>query len=424
MDEASFIRMNIWYINHYATPPTYGVAGRPYYLANNLERLGHKVTVICATQHHLRLKPAPLGDQYKRLSCEGVDYYHLPTRAYRGNGMGRLMNMFDFSREVKNLSEKIKRNELLMPDILIPSCVHPLVFPPAYKLAKKYNAKVIYEVRDIWPLSLVEISGTSSMHPVILWFKWIERRAYRQADAVVSLLPNAFEHMVPLGLDKRKFHFIPNGINRQEWEASSVPLPADYQKIFKQLKDRDKLIVLYAGAHGPPNALDQILDLARLNKGRSKPYHFVLIGEGIEKEKLVKRAREESISFVTFLPKITKQQVISALDLANVCFVGSPKKNIYKFGTSPNKLGDYFMSAKPVLNALDHTGNDIVQEAKAGISVEPYRTDMLEEALQKFCAMSEEERKTMGENGRRYALKNLDWEILGRRYAALCESLQ
>jgi len=331
--------------------------------------------------------------------------------------------MIDFSWCVRSLSKKIECKELPKPDVLIPSCVHPLVFPPANWLAKKYHAKLIYEVRDIWPLSLVEISGISSIHPIVLWFQWIEKKAYRQAHAVVSLLPNALEHMEPLGLDKRKFNYIPNGVDRREWEAPSVPLPAEHEKTIRKIKEQGKLVVLYTGAHGPPNALDQILDLAKISVNKDMPYNFVLIGDGVEKEKLMHRVDNEGISFVTFLPKITKQQVISALDLADICFVSSTKNKIYRFGTSSNKLGDYFMSAKPVLNALDTVGNDPVRDSDAGITVEPYNTMQLENALQCFLNMPEKERKVMGENGRRYALENLDWEILGQKYATLCESL-
>jgi len=414
--------MNIWYLNHYAAPLPYGLPGRPYSLAINLEKLRHKVTIICASFHHGR-KPALLSDHNRCRRYDGADYFQLPTRPYQGNGLNRLMNMIDFSWCVRSLSKKIECKELPKPDVLIPSCVHPLVFPPANWLAKKYHAKLIYEVRDIWPLSLVEISGISSIHPIVLWFQWIEKKAYRQAHAVVSLLPNALEHMEPLGLDKRKFNYIPNGVDRREWEAPSVPLPAEHEKTIRKIKEQGKLVVLYTGAHGPPNALDQILDLAKISVNKDMPYNFVLIGDGVEKEKLMHRVDNEGISFVTFLPKITKQQVISALDLADICFVSSTKNKIYRFGTSSNKLGDYFMSAKPVLNALDTVGNDPVRDSDAGITVEPYNTMQLENALQCFLNMPEKERKVMGENGRRYALENLDWEILGQKYATLCESL-
>jgi len=329
--------------------------------------------------------------------------------------------MFDFSWQVKKLSDRVERNELMPPDVLIPSCAHPFVFPPSYKLSKIFNAKLIYEIRDIWPLSLIELANVPSLHPIVLWFKWIEKRAYRQADAVVSLLPNALDYMVSVGLDRRKFNYIPNGIDREEWEMSSEPLPDEHQALFQHIKKEGKLVVVYAGAHGPPNALDQILDLSKLNKEKNKPYHFILIGDGIEKEKLVKRVRDESIHFVSFLPRIEKKQVITALRMADVCFIGWKKRSIYKYGISPNKIGDYFMCEKPVLHALD-AGNDPVQEADAGISVEPYNTEKIDDALHRFCMMSKEERGALGMNGRRYALENLDWKVLGRRYAEICQS--
>ena len=88
----------------------------------------------------------------------------------------------------------------------------------------------------------------------------------------------------------------------------------------------------------------------------------------------------------------------------------------------PNKLGDYLMASKPIIYAIN-AGNDPVRETGVGINAEPYNTEELEDALQRFCAMTQVERNAMGMNGRRYALENLDWEILGRRYADICESL-
>ena len=143
-----------------------------------------------------------------------------------------------------------------------------------YKLSKRLQAKIIYEVRDIWPLSLIELSGIPSWHPFVLWLSRIEKQAYMLSDAVVSLLPKAYEHMGPLGLKKNKFYWIPNGVDRQEWEAPSSFLPAEHQRVFEYLKRHKKLIVVYAGSHGEPNALDQIFDIAYLHK--IKMCHIIL----------------------------------------------------------------------------------------------------------------------------------------------------
>lgn len=414
--------MNIWYIHHYSRLPLYGTPGRPYKLAISLNKLGHKVMVLCATNHHLCQAPALMKLPYTLRNYNGVDYYYLPARAYYGNGMARLLNMLDFARSIGALSQKIDNKELQKPDILIPSCPHPFVFPSAYKLAKKYNAKIIYEVRDIWPLSLIELLDISSIHPFVLWLKWIEKQAYCKSDAIVSLLPNALEHMAPLGLDERKFHYIPNGINTLEQNELPEQLPHNHLKVFQWLKEHGKLIVVYAGAHGPPNALDQVLDLAKLDSNKVRPYHFVFIGDGVEKEKLANRVKDEDISFATFLPNLPKRELVIALSLADICFIGWKKKRIYKFGISPNKIGDYFMSAKPVLHAAS-AGNDPVKEAMAGITVEPYNAEELDAALKRFCAMTDKERKAMGERGRKYALEYLDWEVLGKQYSDICESV-
>ena len=141
------------------------------------------------------------------------------------------------------------------------------------------------------------------------------------------------------------------------------------------------------------------------------PYHFVFIGDGAEKKKLIERAKIEKLNFITFLPRLSKKQLIAALHVSDVCFMGWQKKNIYRFGISPNKLGDYFMSEKPVIHAVC-AGNDPVKEAGAGISVDPYNPPQLDAALKKLLRASPEELSIMGKNGRRYALEKLDWEFL------------
>ena len=414
--------MNIWYLNHYATPHAYGLPGRPYYLARSFASFGHEVTIVCASWHHLRSQPAPNGVLKHIILSEGVRYLHLPARPYKGNGWARLQNMLDYSKAIKHLEQMVKDATLSKPDLLIPSCVHLFSFAPAYALAKIFKAKLIYEVRDIWPLSLVELSDVPRWHPLILWMRHLEKSAYQKADAVVSLLPNALVHMQSRGLKPEKFNFIPNGVSIDEWDRESEPLPDEHLETFKRLRQGGKLIVVYTGAHGPPNALDQILDLAKINGKETVPYHFVLIGDGVEKTKLMQRVEEENLSFISFLPRIPKEQVPSSIRETDICFIGWQNKNIYRFGISPNKIGDYFMGCKPVLHAVN-AGNDPVSDANAGISVEPYNPELLDRALRRFINMTESEREALGANGREYAMRNLEWEVLGKQYASICENL-
>lgn len=414
--------MEIFYFNHYAVPPGFGNVGRPHNLARSMADVGHDMTIFSASEHHLRIKPAPREEHSTIHLYDGIRYFQIPTRSYSGNGIGRLLNMLDYSRGIKQLILDIENKLLKTPDVIIASSPHLLFFPAISRLAKKLHVKIIFEVRDIWPLSLVEIAGISSWHPLVLWMGRIEKLAYKNAEAVVSLLPKAFAHMAKRGLSLSRFHYIPNGIALDEWDGVRIPLPKEHQSIFRQLRSKGKLIVVYAGSHGIPNALDQILDLSKINKNINCPYHFVLIGDGIEKQKLIQRVENDGISFVTFLPKVSKGQIITALKESDICFIGWKKYDIYKYGISPNKIGDYFMSAKPIIHAVN-AGNDPVKDANAGISINPYDAEQLEAALKTYTNLSIEHRNSIGTNGLNYALKTLDWKVLGKAYADICEKI-
>lgn len=331
--------------------------------------------------------------------------------------------MLEYTWRVSKLERQVQAGILEKPDIIIPSCVHIFSYLGAACLKKKFNTKIIFEVRDIWPMSLIELVGISPHNPMIIWMKLIERKAYREADAVVSLLPEAIDHMQPLGLDPQRFHFIPNGVSRAEWDGASGSIPASHQKVYDWCKENNKVIVLYAGAHGSPNALDQIFGLKKMMVNeRDCPYHFVLIGEGAVKEELIRQANEESIHFVSFLPRVAKDVIRSCIKKADICFMSLQDSSIFRFGVSSNKLGDYFMAGKPVLYAVN-AGNDLVQDAGGGISVQPYHAKQLHDALRKFCNMSEAQRHEIGLRGKEYALQNLEWAVLGEKYLNVCKNL-
>ncbi len=414
--------MIIWYLNHYATPPQYNFPGRPFGLSRYFIGKGHTFINFCASYHHLRKKPAGPEDINHIRFFDDVPYYHIKTIKYRGNGIYRILNMLGYTLGIMRLTRKISAGKLNKPDIIIPSCVHIFSYLAASYLKKKNDIKLIYEVRDIWPLSLIELAEVSPLNPFIIWMKRIEHNAYIEADAVVSLLRNALKHMQPLGLNPERFHYIPNGVNREEWNRSSVSIPETHKKVFDLCRKQNKMIVIYTGAHGPPNALDQVFRLKKVVKNGDFPYHFVLIGEGVMKDKLLKQAQSEKISFVSFLPKVSKDVARACIEKADICFMPLRESSVFQFGVSPNKLGDYLMAGKPVLYAVK-AGNDPIKESGAGISVQPYNPMQLDKALRKFSEMSSNKRYEMGKKGTQYALNNLEWSVLGKRYLDICENL-
>ena len=144
--------MNILMISHYAGTPQYGMEFRSYYMAREWVRMGHNVMVVGASFSHLR-KVQPSVEQE---NLEGINYWWLPTGEYEGNGLKRVLTMFQFCRQVyKHRKELIAFN----PDIVIASSVYTFDIYPCHYIAKRTNAKLVYEVHDLWPLSVMVIGG-------------------------------------------------------------------------------------------------------------------------------------------------------------------------------------------------------------------------------------------------------------------------
>lgn len=410
--------MKIYYINHFAKAPSHGSSGRPYFLARELQERGHEVLVVAASDHHTRLHPVPPEQTGRPVRLDEIDFFFVPTRAYRGNSGGRYLNMRDFTRGVQRLGTWIRRGDLFRPDVIIASSAHIFAYPAALSLASTVKAKIIFEVRDLWPLSLVQIAGMSPRHPMVWWMERIESKAYRTADAVVSLLPGALGHMQPRGLDPGKFNWIPNGVWRREWRDTRAALPEEHRRAIEACRRAGKLLVVYAGAHGPPNALEQVLDLARVG-GSDRPYRFLFIGDGVSKAALMARTAAEKIDFVRFLPRITKEQSRSAILEADACFIGWQPLPIYRYGISPNKLFEYMMASKPVLHAVG-AEQEPVSLAGAGLRVPPGDPAALDEALRAMASMPRAEREEMGRRGREHVMRHYEWSVLGHRYEELC----
>jgi glycosyltransferase involved in cell wall biosynthesis len=217
--------MVIWYLNHYAAPSDSGIARRPHDLGRVFERRGHTFIIFCASFHHLRKAPADPESIGRIRLIDKIAYYHVKTCDYKKNDLFRIANMLGYTARISRLDRQIRNENLPRPDIIIPSCAHIFSYLAAAQLKKKLRVKLVYEVRDIWPLSLIHLAGASPRNPLIIWMKHIEQRAYREADAVVSLLPNALEHMRPMGLDDARYHYIPNGVWANEWGKKPVKVP-------------------------------------------------------------------------------------------------------------------------------------------------------------------------------------------------------
>ena len=399
--------MRIVLLNHYAGAPALGMEFRPYYLAREWVRMGHAVQIVAADFSHVRARQPRPGDEL----IDGIRYRWVPTPRYQGNGLGRAYNIWSFLRTVRADAPRLQRE--FRPDVVIASSTYPMDIWVARRIARPVGAKLVYEVHDLWPLSPIELSGMSPRHPFIRLVQAAEDAAYRDADAVVSMLPKVHDYMASRGLDLRKLHIVPNGIAPDDWLLPPPPLRDDVAQVLAQARQAGRMVVGYAGSMGLPNALDSLLDAAALLRGVA--LQFVLVGDGHERARLARRVADEQLQHVTLLPPVPKAQIPSLLGAIDIAYIGWQQVPIYRFGIAPNKLMDYMMAGVPVLHSVD-AGNDPVAEAGCGLTVSPEAPAAIAAGLRQLAATSVEERRAMGERGRRFVQAKHSYAVLARRF--------
>lgn len=402
--------MNILLINHYAGSPTHGMEFRPYYLAREWVLAGHQVQIVAASHSHIRARqPQLAGGQVKDELIDGVQYRWYPTPAYTGNGVGRVKNMLSFMRQLwrdaKSLANRFK------PDVVIASSTYPMDIWPAQRIARLAGARLVYEVHDLWPLSPMELGGMSRWHPFIMWVQWAEDHAYKHADRVVSMLPKTLDYMVSRGLAPEKWAYVPNGVELAEWQ-SPADLPAEVQGTLLQLKARGLPIVGYAGTHGLANALDVLLDAAAQLKGQAE---VLLVGTGPERERLMQRVASEGLDNVTMLPSVPKAVIPKLLAQIDIAFIGLLPEPLFRFGISPNKLFDYMMACKPIIQSIA-AGNDLVTEVGCGSTVPPGDAAAVAKAVRRIADLAEPARQQLGLKGQQFVMQNRLYPTLAQNF--------
>ncbi len=406
------MQKTLWIVHQYASTPETGMGGRHFYLAQELAKLGYKVYVIASSANHLLNKQPKLTGKFTFEEVAGFNFVWVEMPKYEeAHSKQRALNWFLFPWRIQKLAKLIPDK----PDVVLCSSPSPspIAFLGAERLAKKFKAKLAFEVRDIWPLTLIELGGYSTKHPFIRLMQWVENRSYKKSDLVLSNLKNSVEHMVQHGLKRSKFTWIPNGFSLDEVNQKA---PLNQQAL--NALPKSKFIIGYTGTLGVANTLDTFIEAAELLKDY-KDLAFVMVGRGKEKQTLQQLVVDKQLDNVTFVEPIPKVEVQAMLNKFDACYIGLTKDPLFKFGVSPNKLFDYLYSGKPTLYAIESGEYRPVAEASAGIQVEPQNSKALAEAILQLYKMPESERKQLGENGKQAALEQYEYGKLAKRLAAI-----
>jgi len=401
---------SIWILNQYAQPPAFPGGTRHYELARRLVRTGHEVTVICSSFHHSSRTRRHQGFHTMTERVDGVQFVWLSARtSYQRNGVARAVNMAEYALRAWLAGRHCYGASAKPPIAIIGTSPHLLAAWAGFRLSRKFRVPFVFEIRDLWPETFVEMGLLSKRHPVVWLLHLLEARLVHGAKRLITLLPRVEAYLRSRKLPSEHVVVIPNGVDSDAFACAAVE------------ETHGPARIIYVGAHGPANGLSNVLEAAReLQEDTACEFH--LFGAGPEKGRLVNRAEQLGLSNVAFHDAVPKSEVPRVLCGADFLLLNYAPIGIGRYGISPNKLWEYMAAGRPVVFAHDAVNNP-VHDAQCGVCVEPGSPEQLAGAVRKLCRMPVAERQAMGERGSEYAREHHDWEQLAERLDVVIREL-
>jgi glycosyltransferase involved in cell wall biosynthesis len=275
------------------------------------------------------------------------------------------------------------------------------------------KSQFIFEIRDIWPLTLTDIGGYSRYNPLVLLLGWIEKAGYRKADNIVATMPRADLHIRNRIGSDFNFTCIPQGLDLYNADSDTELTDEERKMIFPD----GGFIIGYAGALGRSNSLDTLVNSARIiNDMGIRNIYFILLGDGSEKDHLVSLAK--GLGNVRFIPRIPRKKVHSFLKYCTVLHDSVLPVGLYQYGLSRNKWMDYMYSGKPVV--VSYSGHiSLINEADCGQFVPAGDAEKLAQAILHYHKMDTDQLRIIGQRGRDFVINNRSFAKLASEYVKI-----
>lgn len=410
--------MHVLLVTHYFPPEIGAPQARLSELARAWARSGDHVTVLTGMPNHpTGVVPPGYGGRIRvRESVDGYGVvrtwlYATPNEGFVKKTLGHVSFMVT--------SVLLGARAVGPADVVVVSSPTFFSIWAAWLLARMKRARLVVEIRDLWPAIFVELGVLTNRH-VIRILEMMERAAYRAADAVVVVSEGFRENLIGRGVPAAKVHTIRNGVDLDRFDPAVVD--ADERDAARRRlgATSDETLVLYIGAHGISHGLSTVADaaaeLARGAGSEGEPVHFAFVGEGAAKGELERHVSEMGLDNVTMGPGVPRDEVTALLAAADICLV--PLRDVPLFTTFiPSKIFEYLAAGKAVIGAVRGEPAEILREAGA-VVVEPESPGELAGAI-RALAGNVAKRTEMGRRGRAYVTDNFDRNELAHRYRAI-----
>ena len=411
--------MNLLYISQYFPPEMGAPAARASELARHWADAGHQVSILTGFPNHpTGVVPAEWRSRLRRLMYHQkigqVDVYRtwlwpLPNR----KAHERMRNYASFC-----VSAAVRGITIPRPDVIIASSPQLLVGLAGWWLAFTRQIPFVFEVRDLWPESLgaVGVAGERSLlHHALAR---IAGFLYRRADRIVVVTSAFKDYLIHhWRVPALKIDIVENGVETDLFAPDSVAAAGRR----KELNAESRFLVSYIGTLGMAHGLETLLDAAATLQSKAPHVLFLLVGEGSEKERIKSLAQSRGLANVRFLDQQPREKIPSFISASDLCLVLLKKTDVFKT-VIPTKMLEYMSCARPVILGVEGQARQILEDAGAGLAIEPENAAAIAAAIIQLDH-NRELAKTLGEQGRSYILQNFSRVSTAEKYITVMRDI-
>lgn len=401
--------MKILYVTQYFPPEMGAPAARAAELARRWAATGHQVTILTGFPNHPtgvvplewrgKLRRLVLRENFAGVRVVRTWLLPFPNRkAYE-----RILNYSSFC-----ISSAITGLFLSRPDVVIATSPQLLVGLSGWWLARGKRVPFIFEVRDLWPESLAAVgmgNENSLLHRAL---SKLAGFLYEHSDRVVVVTLAFKNYLVEhWRVPEQKISVVENGVETELFSPQAAT--SDLCRTLREAWQAEgKFAVCYIGTMGLAHGLETLLRAASTLQRSHPNVLFILVGEGADKERVISLARSQNLTNLRFVDQQPRETIPAYIGASDVCLVLLKKTELFKT-VIPTKMLEFMSCARPLILGVDGQARAILEEARAGLFIEPENAEALAAAITELSADADL-RASLGTNGRKYILRKFTRE--------------
>lgn len=400
--------MHILFLTHYFPPEVNAPASRTYENAKQWIRAGHQITVLtCAPNHPNGIVYDGYQNRLRQWDeKDGIKVLRVKTFLSANAGfVKRILNYVSYMFSAILFCHLVRN-----VDIVVSTSPQFFCGLAGYFVSRLKGASWVLEIRDLWPESIIAV-GAIKNRQIITALEGIESFMYRKADRVIALTEAFKRHIMKRGVLDERISIIKNGADLSQFK----PMPKENPFLMEEGLT-GQFIASYVGTHGMAHGLQTIFKAAEILKDR-KDVTFLLVGDGAERNNLLRKKEAMGLKNVIMLGQQKKERMPEIIAASDACMVLLIKQELFK-AVIPSKIFEAMAMERPIILGVEGESREIIEEGACGICIEPENPQALADAVMTLCE-NRELAESLGKNGKAFVANEYDREKLAKTYLQL-----